>query len=41
MADDIAGNRTLTGPYALAADLNHTGRIDIGDLVLKARIFTG
>lgn len=40
MADDITGNRDLTGPYALAGDLNHTGRIDIGDLVLEARLFT-
>ena len=41
MADDIAGHRKLTGPYAQTADLNHTSRIDIGDLVLEARLFTG
>lgn len=38
MAQVLTGQRTLTGPYALAGDLNGSGAIDIGDLTSEARL---
>lgn len=41
MAKALTGAEPLTGVYLLAADLNNSGALDIGDLAAESKLLTG